>query len=678
MKRKIPGVLFLILLSPFFLYAEQSFGLSLFPGAALSLGKDEPFDSGFSLGLSGDWNFLPFMGLSLGGGGTGVSVKDQSTLLFLEGRGGVFFQHSFGDRFTLRAEGNGGLYNVRWEERTTTRLRFGTALSGGWNLSPSLSLFLYGGYTWYDGIPSPFMQTLNAGVGIRLNLSELLRKENRVKAEKTVQNMVFPVSYAWYENNPVATVQITNNEPNAITAVNVSLYLEQYMNEPTLGAVIPRLNPGETAEVPVTALFNESMLDLTGNINAHARLIIDYLSLGSRRQADVPMGIPIYDRNAMTWDDDRRAASFVSPRDPAATLFARYVGAMVERRMRPNTPGNIQYALGFFEALNAYGINYIIDPSSSYAKMSESAVNLDSLNYPYQTLFYRGGDCDDLSILFCSLLEVMGIDTAFITVPGHIYMAFDSGMDEEEGRRYFASHGINAADGFIYHHGRSWVPLEITIPAEGYYRAWRIGAQEWNDAGDERAIFPMKDSWTFYPPVSVPDVAEKTITLPVEDLIGSAFENAMNIYESYFIRNEVKKIQNEFAAEGVELHRRLGVLYARYGMMENAKAEFSLVRGNSGRLNLAQIAFVEGEYRMALDMYEALLEAEPGNVPALLGKSRSLYNLGDLAGASLCWRELNGIDPALAAQYPYLKVFEETMGKPHSYSDRLRSALWIP
>ncbi len=39
-----------------------------------------------------------------------------------------------------------------------------------------------------------------------------------------------------------------------------------------------------------------------------------------------------------------------------------------------------------------------------------------------------GGDCDDLSILVCSLFEAVAIDTAFITVPGHIFMAFDSGL----------------------------------------------------------------------------------------------------------------------------------------------------------------------------------------------------------------------------------------------------------
>jgi transglutaminase-like putative cysteine protease len=35
---------------------------------------------------------------------------------------------------------------------------------------------------------------------------------------------------------------------------------------------------------------------------------------------------------------------------------------------------------------------------------------------------YRAGDCDDLSILYCSLLEAIGIRTAFVTIPGHIFM----------------------------------------------------------------------------------------------------------------------------------------------------------------------------------------------------------------------------------------------------------------
>ena len=88
--------------------------------------------------------------------------------------------------------------------------------------------------------------------------------------------------------------------------------------------------------------------------------------------------------------------------------------------------------MGMFEALRLYGINYVIDPNSSYIELSSQAEAVDYLQFPHQTLFYRGGDCDDLSILYSALLESVGIETAFITIPGHIYMAFALDIGEDE------------------------------------------------------------------------------------------------------------------------------------------------------------------------------------------------------------------------------------------------------
>jgi hypothetical protein len=324
----------------------------------------------------------------------------------------------------------------------------------------------------------------------------------------------------------MAMVRVTNHEPNTVTGLTLSFFLEQYMKAPTSFAVVPQLAPGETAELPVTALLNEAMMDLTENLNANALIALDYRSLGSRKQGSFSVQMPIYHRNAMNWDDDRRAASFVSPRDPAARLFAKYVGSLMEERLRISASGayeiprNVQYALALFESLNVYGISYIIDPASSYVEMSRDASGLDNLNYPYQTLFYRGGDCDDLSILFCSLLEVLGIDTAFLTIPGHIYMAFDTGLE-----------GTTGGTGqLISHEGKLWMPVEITIPASGFYRAWQEGAAEWRRAGSEGKIFPMHDSWELYPPVSVPNGGGRMPVMPDDETLIRAIDNSLNGY----------------------------------------------------------------------------------------------------------------------------------------------------
>jgi hypothetical protein len=511
------------------LFAEQELAFRLLPGAAIPLGRPN-ISAGFGAGGSFDWTMFPFAGLTIGGGYAGLPVKDGTMLTLLEGKAGPLGQYRITDRFTVRGEGSIGFNRKTWGEYTDSGLLLGGMLSAIFHISPYLQVLGYGAYTHYAYTAGPPMQTFMVGAGISLNLSEILGRKTRVSGVKTLQHMIFPVSYAWYEENPVAMVTVTNGEPNAITAVEVSLFLEQYMNEPTLGAVIPLLSSGESVEVPVTAFFNGSMLDLTENIDANARFIIDYRSLGSLKSAEIPVRIPIYHRNAMSWDDDRRAASFVSARDPTAALFARLTAVAVEDRMKPDLSRNIQYALGLFEALQVYGINYVIDPASSYVEMSGDAMSLDSLNYPYQTLFFRGGDCDDLSILFCSLLEVLKIDTAFITVPGHIYMAFDSGMTAEEARTRFSVPGIDPARDFIYEGGRVWMPLEITVPQAGFFQAWRIGAREWKSAAAEAKLYPLKDAWILYPPVSVPGAGRRRPTMPAESALTAAFDSSLSTF----------------------------------------------------------------------------------------------------------------------------------------------------
>ena len=82
-----------------------------------------------------------------------------------------------------------------------------------------------------------------------------------------------------------------------------------------------------------------------------------------------------------------------------------------------------------FQALGLSGLNYVVDPASSYAELSRNKLAVDYLKYPAETLSYGSGDCDDLSACYCALLSSVGIPTAFITVPGHIFMAFALDMD---------------------------------------------------------------------------------------------------------------------------------------------------------------------------------------------------------------------------------------------------------
>jgi hypothetical protein len=517
--KKAPGailILFAVLSAP--VYAEHEFALSLAPVFEMPAGK-EYFGPGAGGAAALDWAFLPFLGISAGGGFSSLSTEAGSAFTLYRGGAGPFAQWRPFDRWTFRAGIQGGVYQYQWEDYRNTRLFIGGGLQAEFHLSPALALYAGGDYTAHAFSESP-LNVFCLTAGIRLNLSEIMRGEARLRGEKTEQRRIFPVSWAWYKDNPAATVRITNNEPNSVTNVSLSLFMDRYMGQPEEFAVIPRLAPGESAEVPVTALFNEVMLSLTENVNANGQVLMNYRSLGARKETDFPVQMPVYHRNALSWDDDRRAASFVSPRDPAARLFARYSASIADSLPDDGLPRNMRYAAVLFEALTVYGINYVIDPASSFVELSENASALDSLNYPYQTLYYRGGDCDDLSILYCSLLEVLGVETAFITIPGHIYMAFDAGL----GNSAIFDSGL---EDFIEHEGRYWIPVEITVPDEGFPGAWRIGAREWKNAGEEGRLYPMRESWEIYPPVTAPGAGDRLPDMPDEGEIVKRFTGSI-------------------------------------------------------------------------------------------------------------------------------------------------------
>jgi hypothetical protein len=326
--------------------------------------------SGFDLNAALDWRFFRFFGASLNGGYSLLPVQSGETMSILRAELGPVFVWRPLSRFSMGAELSGGLYSASYGEEKLSGLSFGGRLSAAWHLSPALALTGYGGFQHYASSPQPLLNSFSAGIGVSINLTELTQNEVRIKAEKTGQKQVFPVSYAWYNTNDFATVRISNNEPVEIKRVNVYFHLEQYMSQPKLCGSIESLKSGESIEVPLTAFFNEAVMSLTENITANARLIVEYRSLGSPKRAEIPLAVPVYHRNAMSWDDDRRAASFVSARDPAAMRFSRYVSSIVQNRLRPGINRNMQIAMGLFEALNLYGINYVIDPSSSYIELS--------------------------------------------------------------------------------------------------------------------------------------------------------------------------------------------------------------------------------------------------------------------------------------------------------------------
>ncbi len=470
---------------------------------------------GWGLSFEAEIRPRPFLGVFVRGEYQNLSVNTLSPLSIWKGSVGVGYNHHFGNRLSLCADVFAGLYRVTEGPVNSSGVSAGLRLSLKYKVHPAISAGAAAGYGHYM---SNFANILYAGPSLSFNVRELFNNEARVQMRIVQASPVFPVLYSWYEENSFAEVEIINKEPNAIKGLRVYFFQESYMDEPMLCGESAILEKDGAFPVELRAFFNERIMELLERSDTAGTVIVEYRSLGKKYRRELPLDIPLYHRNALSWADDRRASVFVSSRDTAVMGFSKYVHSAIRRSTDSRVSRDMQYAMALFETLRLYGMHYIIDPSSAYENMVGTDA-VDFLQFPYQTLLYRGGDCDDLSILSCALMESAGIDTAFITIPGHIYMAFSPGLEAGEAKR------LMNESAFILQDGKVWIPLEITLLRENFMKAWQVGAQEWKKAGGEARLYPLKECREHYQPVNVPQTA--TLTLPAREDIAGTFEEIL-------------------------------------------------------------------------------------------------------------------------------------------------------
>lgn len=521
--------------------AGGEFLVSVYADLTKPIGEAHNMQYGIGGGLKATYRPIRFLNLYAQGEYLSMALPGVSPVSILQGELGTGFHLDFADRLALDLNIDAGLYNAK-ATSSASGITAGGSLTFTYKINPSIYADVTATARHYSGKPSPLMM-INAGLapGLTFNISEIINKKTKLQIGLTELDPVFPVLYSWYENNSFGKIEITNKEDSSITDVTVSFFQPQYMAHAKECATFKRIKCDETVSVDLYAFFNEQMLELREKTDTSSYIIVNYSRLGKKLSQSYALDVPVYGRNNMSWDDDRRAAVFVSSKDPAAMQFAKYTASIVRDNLCIDVPVNIQYAIGIFQALNEFGLNYVVDPSSAFED-NVGTSSIDFLQFPYQTLMYRGGDCDDLSILVCSLFEAVGIDTAFITVPGHIFMAFDSGLTPEQAKTIFKNRSE-----YIVDDGKVWMPLEITLSDEGFYRACRYGAREWNaaDAKGTAALYKMHDSWKIYQPISVPG-ASAFFNIPESEIITVAFQRGLDEWKRGELRNTPLNQQYQF------------------------------------------------------------------------------------------------------------------------------------
>lgn len=672
--------------------SSEDFAFRVTPAIEVPLGErssvfneNAPFGLGGSASFSGQYIPPSFPLMYLGGGlnfqfastpGTAPSLGLAS--VGMEAGANV----RLGNAFSLQPGIEAGWYLGVFGESVGTNPFAGILASFGWDLSPGFSLSAGLGYRYHLAVDGTGEMT-DLIQGARISLGTVFRpvrdgERTKVEVANVAFDPVFPVFYGFYDQNSLGSVTVRNGENSTISDVRVYFNVNEYMEQPKLSAVIPSLRRGEEAVVDLNALFRSSVLNINTDTLVQSEIITEYTYLGKTFTRRVPHTLRIHGRNSMTWDDDRKAASFVNPKDPTVLLFSKNTAGLIRETSNNPINLNLRIAMGIFEALRAYGMNYVIDPDSSYIELSEQTNALDTLLFPSEALTYRAGDCDDLSILYSSLLESVGIETAFITIPGHIYMAFNLDLDEDETRAEFTD-----ISDFLFIDGEAWVPVETTMVTENFMRAWRTGARQWRDASTKGTadVWPVHDAWAVYEPAPT-QTPPLSLVFPSREVILAGYEQNLQEFVDREVSESLENFQRRIEQRGdsAVIRNRLGVLYARYGLYEEAEEQFQLAVLQDGgyvapMVNLGNISYLREELGAALSWYQRAERLAPASSSVLAGLARTQYELEQYEEAQEDYNRLAEQDPEAASEYAYIGVESGTVGRAAAAQDRGRT-LW--
>jgi tetratricopeptide (TPR) repeat protein len=558
-------------------------------------------------------------------------------------------------RLSITPSAEGGYFLGVLDSGTIGRsLFFGGALAFDLAVSKSFNLGLSGGYRDYFGL----YQTLDLGLDATVRLG--MSSGSGLEFDDASFEPVFPVLFKYYDDHPVGKVTIKNGTGSLMKDVKVSFYVNEYMDNPKLCATIPSIDAGVSSTVDLLALFNDKMLSISEGTKVSAKVSVEYTQKGIPAAKETTGTIRIYDRNASMWDDNRKAAAFVTSKDPTVLRFAKNVLSMIKNKGSKAVNPNLLTAMAMHEATLIYGLTYITDPSNSYAATLESKTAVDFLQFPRQTLDYKGGNCSALSILYTSLLESVGVETAFITVPGHIFMAVSLGIAPDQARKDFGS-----PDDLIITSDHVWLPIETTERSAGFIQAWQDAAKEWREnlAKQQTELYPVHEAWSVYEPVGFSSDME-SIALPDADKVVASYLEELVRYIDSEIYPQVAKFQAEIKStnNAPSALNKLGVLYGRYGLLDRAAVQFRAALKDGpyapALVNLGNIQYLDQKYEAALDYFNQAQKLAPNSPGVLLAVARVNHVLENYAAAKVAYEKLKAKDAVLAQQFSYLDLKE--------------------
>lgn len=309
----------------------------------------------------------------------------------------------------------------------------------------------------------------------------------QIQNVRVIAQDIYPAYYQFYNTYPIALVTIKNTAGYDIE-VNLRSKVQDFSVRPKNSGYF-KIRKNRTRDIPVYSLLGAKL----HNVSHRRDVVLDIEvegKAGHKVKKSASAQVTVHSRNA--WDGAiDKLGVFLTPEDREIRNYTRSIAQKSDQEPTVQ-PDNFKMAKAIFSDLVQQNLRYHPDPNIPFYMD-------DRVQYAQETLERGSGDCDDLVILYATLLESVGIRTAFVEVNdpekpiAHVYLMFDTGVSPADGFRVSSNdkrYVIRLREG---ERSTVWIPVEATLINQGFEDAWRSGAMTYLQDGKMRN--GLADGW---------------------------------------------------------------------------------------------------------------------------------------------------------------------------------------